>query len=432
MQTMGIEQITENYWSFTPGPMDVHTHPRVFDPILLDPFIDINGGTEGKAGLERYTEVALRSGITAMLAMPNEFVRLPDPENENSTVLLPYSIASMDRVRAMQSRVISEAYIPTGIYMGLDENTLYWDISHNRLNRPYLIKEFEKVKDEVMGLKIFLSETTTTNHLSVDHAVEVSRIWNSSNPEKPIIYHVEGVDVAKLLKRIGDLKNGKDIPVHIAHVSSKDELAAVIKAKKIGMNVTCEATPHHLFLDKRSANSLKGYGCMKPSIKYASDQKFLWANMVWIDMIASDCAPHRRSDKEASSPAYGVTNHTVLLPLLFGAVADGRMTMQDVYEKTCINPRKRFNIPLDDGSELGVSLMMERTPAWYERFASYGFNPFDKMKNPPRMIGEVVVAKAGVSTYSATHQMKYARPSFNHLILPLSNKNKEEGKYANT
>jgi hypothetical protein len=427
---MGLEQINETYWVFTPGPMDPHTHPRAFDPVILDNYDELNEGTEGKAGLARYSEMALRSGITAMLAMPNEFIRLPEREGGEGTVLLPYSIASLDRVRAMQSKIIEESLVPAGVFMGLDEDTLYWDMYHKRVSRPFLSREFEKVSGEVMGLKIFLSETTTTNHLSIDHAVEVTTIWNYFNPDKPVIYHVEGGNVEELLRKLEKLPNGNDIPVHVAHVSSRQELAAVIRAKKRGMNVTCEATPHHLFLDRRSANSLKGYGCVKPVIKYRGDREFLWENMHHIDMIASDCAPHRRSDKEASKPAYGVTNHTVLLPLLFGAVADGKMTMQDVYEKTCINPRKRFNMPIEDGSELEVTLTLDRSAAWYEKEALYGFNPFTKMKNQPRMIGEVVVARAGVSSYSVAHKMKQARPSFEHLILPEYVKEEQPNAYA--
>jgi dihydroorotase-like cyclic amidohydrolase len=416
---VALEQIHETYWELTPGPLDVHGHPRMFDRITADDFVPLNGGQEGKSGLKEYTEVALRSGIVALFAMPNESIRRYDPTQPELTSVVPYPIASYDRVLAMEAIISGEAVIPVGVYMGLDPATLFLDHYKQRLNTNLLHKEFAKVQDECIGLKVYLAETTGGYNIALEHAQKVTRIWNHHNPEKPVVFHVEGSDTMRLLLDIASLPGGNEIPVHIAHVSSRQELVAVIAAKKMGMNVTCEATPHHLFLDDTVAELLGGYGCWKPGPKSVQDVAFLRANLRYIDAFASDCAPHRRSDKEAAEPAFGATNHTVMLPLLLAAAEhEDWVTMEDIYQKFCVAPRKRFNRPLDDGSMVGISTALERSPEWYEQAATYGYNPFAKLDKPPRMLGEIVVARAGVSEYSATHQLKHARPSLTHLIRP--------------
>ncbi len=429
-----LRQASEHIWHITPGPIDVHTHPRVFDVITDDGFVTFNEGEhgqqEGKAGLWHYTGIALRSGITAMLAMPNESVRLYDQTAEEQTTVVPYPIASIDRVRAMQAAISSQAVIPTGIHMGLDPEVIFRDMHKLTLNDNLLRKQFSAVAEECTSLKVYIAETTGGYNIAMEHAVGVADVWYRTNPGKPIVYHVEGGDVAKLLYAFNNLRLsefqtnwGKEQPIHIAHVSSRQELEAVIAAKEAGMNVTCEVTPHHLFMNADAGAEIGGYGCMKPGLKTQADVDFLWANIDQIDMFASDCAPHRRSDKEAANPAYGVTNHTVLIPLLLGAVADGKLTMDQFYAKLCVKPRERFNLPANDDSKIIIdtSATTLMTAQDYEREsdARYGHNPFVKLGRQPRMVGRVIFAQAGKS-YSHPNPSvpEGAKPSYTHLIRP--------------
>jgi hypothetical protein len=415
---MPLEQAHEKYWNMTPGPFDVHAHPRVFDAVTEDGFVAANNGTEGKAGIRLYSEGALRSGITGLIAMPNESRRVYDVSVPEQTVVEPYPIATRDKVDAMISIIGQESVIPAGVYMGLDPETIYWDLAKSRIKRPLLEHEFTKVRDECLGLKIYLAETTGGYAINAQHGPEVANTWHQFNPDKPIVFHVEGKGVARLLRSIGKLEHGKEMPIHIAHVSSRDELQAVIVAKERGMNVTCEVTPHHLFMTKELGRSIGGYGCMKPGLKSSKSIQFLWDNLKYIDIFASDCAPHRVSDKETDKPAFGVTNHSIMLPLLFGAAQTGRLSVDDIYQKFCIAPRQRFNLPIADGSKVGYSTQLTQTPQRYERAVNYGQNPFTRLKNPPRMVGEVVVATAGVSLYDAAHELKLARASLKHALRP--------------
>jgi carbamoyl-phosphate synthase/aspartate carbamoyltransferase/dihydroorotase len=201
-------------------------------------------------------------------------------------------------------------------------------------------------------------------------------------------------------------------------------MEAILLAKRAGMNVTCEVTPHHLFLDESARELIGGGGCMKPSLKSEADRDFLWEHIDDIDIFASDCAPHRPSDKMGEHPAYGVTNHTVMLPLLLGAVKEGRLTMDDVYQKFCINPRTRFGLPVEDGSFVKLDTHYSFNAAYYDSKASYLDSPFrslEQLGQRFRMVGQVVAAQAGVSTIrrgTRFDRKDSIRPSLTHLIRP--------------
>lgn len=400
---------------FSPGPFDVHMHIRATDPITQDPFIVMNGGTEGKAGALIYTNAALRSGIVGGGVMPNEQMRKYSVDSPEKTKLEPYPISNIYKVEAMQALIHSGAVIPLMVYAGVDPEEILSPTSGGQ-NIDYDKAEanFADVKDEVTALKLWGNQSTGDFNIPVWFIAPLAERWHKHNPEKPVILHVEDGNVATALEDIAKNKAGKEIPVHIAHVSSRQELEAVIEAKKAGMNVTCEVTIHHLFLDAEARREIGGYGCMKPSLKPREDVDFLWANLDQIDVFASDCAPHRVSDKEAEVPAFGVTNHSVMLPLLLGAERQGRLTMQDIDDKFCTNPRKIFGLPPVDGSYVSLDLIPTGAQTLEAQVdPKYGQNPFLKIADQTLMVGRVSGAKAGKSRLN--HDI---RTSYTHLIRP--------------
>src|SRR5690606_22633093 len=104
----GVEYYN-GFVSFEPGPIDVHGHPRVGDTITDFAFLPINGH-EGKAGLAAYTETALASGIVAVHAMPNEFIRRfnPDAKDGSQTETIPFPISNYDRAMFMERAIGTE------------------------------------------------------------------------------------------------------------------------------------------------------------------------------------------------------------------------------------------------------------------------------------------------------------------------------------
>jgi len=417
---MALEQLDKYNFQLEPGLADVHTHPRIFDVINLEEFVPGNRGREGKAGLMVYTEVALESGITLMIAMPNESLRRFDKnaEDPEKTLLIPYPIATYDRLLAAESLISHEANIPTALHFGVDPRLMFLDHDKQILDREGLYRHFTSAREECMSLKLYGAKTTGGYNIEAKHIPTVAKIWHDVNPEKPVVLHLEDDNIAKVLAEINQLEKGKDIPIHIAHVSSKQELEAVIAAKEAGMNITCEVTPHHLFMNDIDGSSLAGYGCMKPTLKSQEDVDFLWSHLTFIDMIASDCAPHRKVDKEAVDPAYGVTNHKQMLPLLLGAIADGKLSYEQLYQMLCIAPRKRFNLPQADGSITKFNIHQTENGALHDP-ERYGYSPFKRLNRQFHLVGNVVEVKAGRSHYNAYAPSTFdVWPSYTHLVRP--------------
>ncbi len=308
-------------------------------------------------------------------------------------------------------------------HLGLDPKELI--VGEGKLlNRAKVYNNFKEAGESATALKIFGDESTGGNNIPIKYIPEIARSWAARYPKKPVILHLEDGNVRTVLELLKADSRGGDVAVHIAHVSSQQELEAVIWAKEQGMNVTCEVTPHHLFANEEDGAQIGGYGSMKPTLKSVSDVKFLWANIGVIDMFASDCAPHKVTDKEAEKPAYGVTNHTTMLPLLFGAVDSGLLTMEQLYDKVAVAPRKRFNIPSDDGTHAVFDISARRPSAYnIEKTIAplYGQNIFPKLEQLGKkfhLLGRVVSVKSGQSHIVTDEktQIKSFHTSMGHLL----------------
>jgi carbamoyl-phosphate synthase/aspartate carbamoyltransferase/dihydroorotase len=140
-----------------------------------------------------------------------------------------------------------------------------------------------------------------------------------------------------------------DRPVHIAHISLKEEVLLIKAAKERGIQVTCEVCPHHLFLSKDYIPAIShghpGRGEVRPRLARKEDVDALWENLDVIDCFATDHAPHTLAEKDSENPPPGFPGLETILPLLLSAVSEGRLTINHVLEKMYTNPRKIFNLP---------------------------------------------------------------------------------------
>ncbi len=97
-----------------------------------------------------------------------------------------------------------------------------------------------------------------------------------------------------------------DRSVHLCHISRKDEIEIIRKAKERGIKVTCEVTPHHLFLSQNDVEKLgPKRSKVAPKLSSEEDRQALWDNFDVIDCIATDHAPHAVSEKDSESPPPG-------------------------------------------------------------------------------------------------------------------------------
>ena len=139
---------------------------------------------------------------------------------------------------------------------------------------------------------------------------------------------------------------------HVCHISTKESVDIIRKAKKEGVDITCETAPHYLILDDMDLKE-EGRFKMNPPIRSRADKYALIEGVIdgTIDIIATDHAPHSVEEKAKGleKSAFGIVGLETAFPLLYTyMVKEGIITLDKLIELMTINPRKRFNIPPDE------------------------------------------------------------------------------------
>ena len=140
------------------------------------------------------------------------------------------------------------------------------------------------------------------------------------------------------------------VSYHVCHISTKESVELIRKAKAEGLDVTCETGPHYLVMDDSHLQE-DGRFKMNPPLRSKEDRDALVQGILdgTIDMIATDHAPHSAEEKSKGleKSAFGVVGIETALPILYThLVKPGILTLEKLVELLATNPRKRFNIPL--------------------------------------------------------------------------------------
>ena len=162
---------------------------------------------------------------------------------------------------------------------------------------------------------------------------------------------------------------------HMCHVSTKESVALIRRAKAQGLDVTCETAPHYLVLtedDLREDGSFK----MNPPLRTRADRDALLEGILdgTVDMIATDHAPHSAEEKSKglAGSAMGIVGLETAFPILYThLVRTGVLTLDKLVELMAVNPRKRFGFPLraDDYAVWDLNTCYRIDPA---QFCSMG------------------------------------------------------------
>ena len=182
--------------------------------------------------------------------------------------------------------------------------------------------------------------------------------------------------------------------VNIQHISSKNAVAAVALAKKLGADVWAEVTPHHLTLDETAVLEFGSLAKMNPPLRTKEDREALIAALKdgTIDMIATDHAPHSREEKEkplTEAPSGIIGLETSLSLCVTELVKKGHLSYVELFEKMCLNPARLYRLDsgyLAEGGPADLVIFDDQ-----EEFAA---GPFEsKSSNSPftgrKMFGKV-------------------------------------------
>ncbi len=171
---------------------------------------------------------------------------------------------------------------------------------------------------------------------------------------------------------------------HVCHISTAQSVEAIRKAKKEGLDVSCETAPHYLILTDEDLKE-DGRFKMNPPLRGEEDRQALIEGILdgTVDMIATDHAPHSGEEKARGleKSSFGVVGlETAFAALFTHLVKPGILPLEKLVELMSLNPRKRFGIPLKE-EELCVWDTKEAFLVKGEQFVSMGkATPFEGME----------------------------------------------------
>jgi carbamoyl-phosphate synthase/aspartate carbamoyltransferase/dihydroorotase len=317
-------------------------------PGLIDPHVHVREpGQTHKEDWDSVTQAALAGGVTTILAMPNT----NPPIFDAATLELSLGAAK------------GKARCDYAQYLGAGPN--------NGELVPALAPG-------AAGLKMYLD--STFGELRLDDMTLWIPHFERYPKEYPIVVHSESRTMAAAILFAALYER----PVHIAHISLKEEILLIKAAKEKGIQVTCEVCPHHLFLSKEDIPSISnghpGRGEVRPRLATREDVAALWQNMDAIDCFATDHAPHTLAEKDSDNPPPGFPGLETLLPLLLAAIDHGRLTLDDLTQKSIINPRRIFNLPEQPETWIEVDEDEEYEIKAENQFTRCGWTPFEGWK----------------------------------------------------
>jgi dihydroorotase-like cyclic amidohydrolase len=319
-------------------------------PGLIDPHVHLREpGQTYKEDWDSGTSAALAGGVTMVLTMPNTKPPIFDAGS----------------LELALGKARSKARCDYAQYLGAGPNNADWD-KNKALPR------------QAAGLKMYLDSTFGELRLD-DMTLWMPHFENFPN-KYPIVIHSERRSMAAAILFAAIY----DRPVHIAHISLKEEVLLIKAAKERGIKVTCEVCPHHLFLTEDDIPAISqghpGRGEVRPRLASKEDMEALWANLEVVDCFATDHAPHTLAEKDGENPPPGFPGLETIFPLLFTAVHAGRLTMNDILSRMVSNPSRIFHMPEQPETWVEVDENATYEIRAAEMHSRCGWTPFEGRK----------------------------------------------------
>ena len=318
-----------------PGFADVHVH-------LREP------GFSYKETIETGTKACARGGYTVVGAMPN---LNPAPDSDEHLKVQEEMIAEQAVIR-----VLPYASITLG-QKGEGELT---DITGLAARVIGFSDDGRGVK-EAATMKAAMLRCKAADAIIAAHCEDMSLIPAGGAIHDGAFAKEHGIPGIPSQSEWGPIARDVELiretgcRYHVCHVSAKESVDIIRRAKAEGLDITCETGPHYLLMNQDDLQDL-GRFKMNPPLRDKEDQAALIEGLLdgTIDMIATDHAPHSAEEKGRglAKSAMGVVGIESAFPLMYSYfVEPGKMSLETLMDRMVYAPRRRFR--LDGGMELG-------------------------------------------------------------------------------
>ncbi|OMP68541.1 dihydroorotase [Domibacillus epiphyticus] len=353
-----------------PGFVDLHVH-------LREP------GGEHKETIDSGTLAAAKGGFTTIAAMPN-------------TRPVPDTKENLQKVNSLIDEKAHVRVLP------------YTSITIRQAGKELV--DFSVLKDN--GAFAFTDDGVGVQEAGMMH----DAMKQAASIDMPIVAHCEdnsliyggAVHEGEFSKREGipgipsiceSVQIARDVLLaentgchyHVCHVSTKESVRVIRDAKKAGIRVTGEVTPHHLVLTELDIPGQDPNFKMNPPLRGEEDRAALIEGLLdgTIDFIATDHAPHTAEEKAAGiqKAPFGITGFETAFPLLYTELVQKKViSLKQLVDWMTIIPSNTFNLPfgrLEEGAAADITVIDLETVKEVdpESFLSKGKNtPFTGRK----------------------------------------------------
>ena len=354
-----------------PGLIDVHVH-------LREP------GFFYKETIADGTRAAAHGGFTAVCTMPN-LNPVPD---------------CLENLRIQQEIIEKAAQVRVYPYGSISRGEKQTELSDMQALAPHVLAftddgvgvQSDEMMEEAMikakGLSKIIAAHCEVNSLLGGRAIHDGKYARALG-----IQGISSESEWREVERDIELVRKTGCDLHICHVSTKESVALVRKAKAEGLPVSCETAAHYLTLCE---DDLKDDGCfrMNPPLRTAQDRAALLEGIAdgTVEIIASDHAPHSAEEKSRGllGSLNGIVGLETAFPVLYTKLVKTKIiSLEKLIELMQVNPAKRFGI----GSAIKVGEPADLTVFdLNEEYTIEAENFFSKGKSCP-FVGERVFGK---------------------------------------
>jgi len=317
-----------------PGIIDAHVHFR--DPGLTE-----------KEDFETGSAAAAFGGITTAADMPNVVPVTSTVQrfNEKAEIAKEKSYVDFALFALLPNESVEIEALKRAGALGFK---VFLGTSTGDIAPPSQPMLFERMKDCAQaGIRIgFHAETSALNSHFTSLCMKKTGLQGFLLSEaRPVFSEALAIQTAICYAQYSGAK------IHIHHVTSLDGVKLISEAKQKGIDVTAETCPHYLLL-----NAEKHAHKVYPPIRGGEHRKALWEAVKdgIIDIIASDHAPHTKTEKELplwEAPA-GLCGTETFVPLMLNEVNKGSLSLNDFVRLASETPAKVWGIYPQKGSLL--------------------------------------------------------------------------------
>lgn len=396
---------------------------KLLFPLLIDCHVHFREpGMEHKATMASEAAAARAGGIGTVCEMPN-------------TIPPTVTIAALaDKVRRTEK--INDCALK--FFFGVTEAIHLVTLKELWTGTSL---ELKRLKNHCCGVKLYLDHSTGDQKVNGGIVEEIFQ--TCAELKIPLVAHCEDpeMNALALTKNAGgpqtiDLHSKNRPPeseaasidyaigmvrktgaaLHIAHLSTAQGIDLVQAAKKEKLPVTCEVTPHHLFLTTDDYSSLGTFGKMNPPLRTTQHREALWAGIDdgTVDCIATDHAPHTKEEKTRQGTSLlrdvpsGVPGVETMIPLLL-TVAAGKwpnknsknlktkpkLSYNDIMRLCFVNPNRIFSLNAPNIAEKNSAkiVMIDPQEEWLiegkSLHSSCGWTPYEGWRVTGK-IGQII------------------------------------------